>query len=129
LTWREAGEGEQLVAGLFQTVGDGAMLQAPFAEEGLALRLDLRLAFCVDHISVIVRYFIFQPLGRVRQQIAVLVHRATLNRHVRPQRGERLLQTRRAVDDDELRRRQSAVDQIVEQRAPSGFAFAVVATT
>jgi hypothetical protein len=60
----------------------------------------------------------------MRQQIAVLVHRAALDRRVRPQRGERLLQPRRAVDDDEFRRLQPAFDEIVEQRAPSGFALA-----
>ena len=46
-----------------------------------------------------------QRVRRVRQQIAVLVHRAALGRRFRPQRGERLLQSGGAVDDQELGRR------------------------
>jgi hypothetical protein len=52
------------------------------------------------------------------------VHGATLNRRLGPERGERLLETRRAVDDDEFRRLQSTFDEIVEECPPGGFAFA-----
>ena len=54
----------------------------------------------------------------------MLVHRATLDRHVGPQRRQRLFEARRAVDDDQLRRSQSTPDEIVEQRAPGRLAFA-----
>jgi len=54
----------------------------------------------------------------------VLVNRAALCRDVRPQRCERLLQTGRAVDDQELGRLQPAGDEIVEQRPPGGLALA-----
>ena len=54
----------------------------------------------------------------------MLVNRAALCRDVRPQRRERLLQTGRAVDDQELGRLQPAGDEIVEQRPPGGLALA-----
>ena len=47
----------------------------------------------------------------------MLMHRAALNRHVGPERGERLLGGR-AVDHDEFRRLQATFDQIVEERPP-----------
>ena len=65
-----------------------------------------------------------QPLRRMGEQIAMLVHGAAWNSHVGPQRRQRLFEARRAVDDDQLRRRQSAPDEIVEQRAPSRLALA-----
>ena len=54
----------------------------------------------------------------------MLVHGAALDSHVRPQRRQRLFQARRAVDHDQLRRSQSAPDEIVEQRAPGRLALA-----
>ena len=54
----------------------------------------------------------------------MLVDRAALGRHVRPQGGQRLLQTGRAVDDEQLGRPQPASDQIVEQRPPRRLALA-----
>ena len=39
----------------------------------------------------------------------MLMHRAALNRHVGPERGERLLEAGRAVDDDEFRRLQASL--------------------
>jgi hypothetical protein len=46
-----------------------------------------------------------KPVARMRQQSLLLAHRVTLGRYVRPQCGERLVEARRAVDDDKLRRR------------------------
>ena len=57
------------------------------------------------------------------EEIAMLVHGAALDSHVGPQRRQRLFETRRAVDDDQLRRRQSTPDEIVEQRAPGRLAL------
>src|SRR4051794_23119352 len=51
----------------------------------------------------------------------MLVHRAALGRHRRPQRAQRLLQTSPAVDYNELGRSQAAGDEIVEHAAPSGL--------
>ena len=60
-----------------------------------------------------------QPLRRMSEKVAMLSrHRAALNRHVGPERGERLLEAGRAVDDDEFRRLQATFDQIVEERPP-----------
>src|SRR5208337_2252373 len=95
--WWEAREGEQPVAGLLEAVGDGAAFQAPFAEEGLAPGFDLLSRRGVDHVAVVVGDFLVQPLGRVSEQVAMLVHRAALDRRVRPQRRQRLFQARRAV--------------------------------
>ena len=44
------------------------------------------------------------------------MHGAALDSHVGPQRRQRLFEARRAVDDDPLRRSQSAPDD-VEQRS------------
>ena len=41
LAWRQMGEGEEPVAGFLQAVGDGAMLEPRFADEGLPACLDL----------------------------------------------------------------------------------------
>jgi hypothetical protein len=65
-----------------------------------------------------------QALGGVRQQVPVLVHRAALDRHAVPDGGDRLLEPRRAVDDEELRPPQPALDEIVEDRAPGLGALA-----
>jgi hypothetical protein len=58
----KAREGEQPVAGLLQTVGDGATLQPSFADEGLALGLDQLLGLRIDHVFVTMRDFLMQPL-------------------------------------------------------------------
>ena len=121
---RKAREGEQLVARFLQAVGDGAAFEPPFADERLSSRFDLLLRRGIDHVFVVVRDFLVQPLGRMGEQIAVLVHRAALDRHVGPQRRQRLFEARRAVDDDEFRRLQSAPDEIVEQRPPGRLALA-----
>jgi site-specific DNA recombinase len=51
------------------------------------------------------------------------VDRAPLRRHRRPERGQRLLEAGRAVDDQELRRPQPARHEIVQHPAPGGFAL------
>ena len=53
------------------------------------------------------------------QQVAMLVHRAALHQRLGPHQPERLLQPRRAIDDDELGGVQPARHQIIEQAAPS----------
>jgi hypothetical protein len=59
-------------------------------------------------------------LRRVREQIAMLVNSAALYRHAVPNGGNRFLQSRRAVDDQERRAPQTAPNQIIEHRTP-GF--------
>ena len=53
----------------------------------------------------------------------MLVHRAALDRHVAPERGKGFLETSRAIDNDEFRRLQAAIDEIVEERPPSRLAL------
>jgi hypothetical protein len=49
------GEGEEPVAGFPQAVGDGAMLEPPFADEGLPACLDLLARRRVDRYGFIGR--------------------------------------------------------------------------
>src|SRR5205823_10384334 len=64
------------------------------------------------------RDLLVQPLGRVGEQVAVLVDRAALGRHVAPEHSQRLLQPAPAVDNQELWLAQPAPDEIVEDGAP-----------
>src|ERR1700719_1818452 len=60
----------------------------------------------------------------MREKVAMLVHRAALNRDIGPQHSQRRIQPRGAVDDDEFRRLQATFDKIVEERSPGCLAFA-----
>ena len=97
LAWRQTGEGKQAFAGFLNAVRDGAMLEPPLADEGLAAGFDL----------------LVQALGRVGQQVPVLVDRAAPHRHAVPDGGDRFVETQRAIDDEELRLPQPAFDEIV----------------
>src|SRR5437660_6575729 len=66
LTWRQPGKGEEPVAGFLQALGNGAVLEPPFVEEGLAARRDLLTRRRVDHVVVIGGDLIVQTLGCVR---------------------------------------------------------------
>src|SRR5262245_62526824 len=55
-----------------------------------------------------------QALGCVSEQVAVLVDRAALRRHVAPEGGQCLLQPRTAVDDQKLWLAQPALDRSEE---------------
>jgi hypothetical protein len=87
LTWRQPREGEEPVAGFLQAVGDGAMLEPPFADKRLAPRLDLLRRRHVDHVVVVGGDLVVQALGCMRQQVAVFVDGAALNRHAIPDGG------------------------------------------
>src|SRR5947208_9128470 len=100
------------------------MLEPPLADEGLARGLDLLAGLCRDHVGVVGGDLLMEPFGCVRQQVPVLVDRATLHRHAIPHRGDGLVEPRRAVDDEELRIPQAALDEIVENGAPSLGALA-----
>ena len=65
LARRQAGEGEEAVAGFLQAVGDGAMTQPPLADEGLTAGLDFFGRGGVDHVGVIGGDLVVQTLGRV----------------------------------------------------------------
>ena len=64
-----------------------------------------------------------QPIRRVGEQVAMLVHSAALDRRVRPKRRERLIEAGAAIDNDQFRSSQAARDQVVEQSPPSRFAL------
>src|SRR5512133_4076857 len=59
-----------------------------------------------------------QALGCVSEQVAMLVDRAALGRHVAPEGGQGLLQPSATVDDQKLWLAQPALDEIVENGAP-----------
>src|SRR3954454_23332871 len=121
---RQSGEGEELLAGLLQAVGDGPALEPPLAQEGFAALLDLLGGRSVDHVLVVGGDLLVQLVGSVRQEVPVLVDRAPLRRHGWPEGGERLPQTGRTVDDEQLGRPQPGSDQFVEQRPPRRLALA-----
>ena len=65
-----------------------------------------------------------QALGGVGEEIAVLMHRASLYQHAIPNGGDRALKPRAAIDDEKLGPPQAALDEIVEHGAPSLGALA-----
>ena len=78
LARRQAREGEQPVAGLLQAGGHGSVAQPPLAEEGLAARHDLCRGLGVDHVAIVGRDLVAQLFRGMRQEVAMLVDRATL---------------------------------------------------
>ena len=64
--------------------------------------LDLLGRRRVDHVGVVGGDLLMQALGGMREQVPVLVNRAALHRHAVPDGGNRLVEPRRAVDDEEL---------------------------
>jgi hypothetical protein len=58
-------------------------------------------------------------LRRVRQQISMLMNGTALDRYAVPNGGNRFLQSRRAVDDQERRPPQTAPDQTIKNGTPS----------
>ena len=63
-----------------------------------------------------------QPLRCMCQQVTMLVHRTALDRNVRPERRQGRVEAGTAIDDDQFRRLQAPLDEIVEQRPPGRFA-------
>jgi hypothetical protein len=124
LARRQASEGEQAFPCLLQAVGDSAVLEPPFSDEGLAADLDLLRCRGIDHVVVICGDLVMQALGGMREQISMLVNRAALDRHSVPDGGDGLVEPRRAIDDEELGSPQPALDEIVEDRAPGLGALA-----
>jgi hypothetical protein len=63
LARRQPGEGEEPIAGFLQAVGDGAVLEPPFADEGLAAGFDLLWGRRVNHVGIVGADFLVQQLG------------------------------------------------------------------
>src|SRR5215831_10455859 len=124
LARRQTREGEEPIAGFLQAVGDGFVFEAPLADEGLAVLFDLFWRFRVDHFVVVVSDFLMQALRGVREEIPVLMNRASLHRHAVPNGGDRALEPRAAIDDEEIGPPQAALDEIVEHGAPGLGALA-----
>src|SRR5262249_43330562 len=73
-------------------VGYRFAFEPPFADEGTATHLDFCSRGGVDHVVVVGRDLLMQALGCMNEQVAVLVNRAALGRHVAPEGGQCLLQ-------------------------------------
>jgi len=78
------------------------MLEPPFADEGLAARLDLLARRRVDHVVVIGGDLLVQALGCMRQEVAVLVDRAALHRYAVPHGGDRAIELTGAETPESL---------------------------
>ena len=57
-----------------QAVGNRAVLEPPFVDEGLAARLDFWRRRRIDHVVIIRGDLVIQALWRVREKVPVLVH-------------------------------------------------------
>jgi hypothetical protein len=114
----QAYEAEQAVSCFLQAVGNGAMLEPPFADKGLAANGDLLRRRRIDHVVVVCGNLVMQALRSVRKQVSVLVDRAALHRHAVPDRGDGVVEPRRAIDNEEFWPPQSALDEIAEDSAP-----------
>src|ERR1700719_3648036 len=82
------------ITGFREAVGHRLAFEPPLADEGGSALLDFCSRGGVDHVVVVSPNLLMQPLGRVGEQVAVLVDRAALGRHVAPEGGQRLLQPR-----------------------------------
>src|SRR5262249_12886953 len=96
------------------------MFEPPFADEGFAPRLDLFARRRLDHVVVVGGDLLLQALGRMRQQVPVLVNSTALHRRAIPHGGDCGLKPRRTVDNEEFGTAQAAPDEIVENGTP-GF--------
>jgi hypothetical protein len=66
LARRQAGEGEQPLAGFFEAVCHGARLQPPFGQEQLPPAHHLGAGFGVDHVVVVGGDLLVQGIRRMR---------------------------------------------------------------
>src|SRR5205807_7690547 len=113
LARRQPREGEEAIAGFFEAIGHRPTLEPPLADEGLAAALDLCRCRGVNHVRVVGGDLLVQTLGRVGEQVPVLVHGAAL-----PDCGDGPLQSLPAIHDQELRAAQAATGEIIENTAP-----------
>src|SRR5438876_10168181 len=111
-------KGKEPITGLLEAVGYRLAFESPFVKEGPAALFDLGRRGGVDHVVVVGRNLVVQPRGGVGEQIAMLVDGAALGRHIAPQSSQRLLQPSPAIDNQELRLAQLALDEVVEDGAP-----------
>src|SRR5258707_2220831 len=118
LAERQPGKGEEPLTGLLEAVGYCLAFEPPFAHEGAPALLDLCRRGGVDHVVIVGRALLMQPVGCMGEQVAMLVDGAALSRHVTPQGRQRLLQPGPAIDNQKPWLDQPALDEIVENDAP-----------
>src|SRR5271156_2798183 len=97
LAWRQAEKAEQTIARLLQAGGAGWAAHPPFAQEGAPPLLHLLWRLGVDHVGVIGGDLLVQGIRSVRKKVAMLMNRASLSRHVGPQRSKCAFQPGRTV--------------------------------
>src|SRR6516162_111611 len=119
LAGRQPGESEEPITGFLKAIGHCLALEPPFADEGSPALLDLRGRGSVDHVGIVGRNLLMQPLRYMGEQVAVLVDGAALGRYVAPEGGQRLLQSGATVDNQERWLAQAALHEIVENGTPS----------
>ena len=78
----------------------------------------------MDHVVEVGLDLVVQVLRRMGQQVALLVNRAALDRHVVPQAGERRFQAFAAVDDHQFGSAEPTAGQVVQHGPPRGRALA-----
>jgi len=96
----EAGEGQQFLAGLFETRGNLRQKLAPLAEEGVVRLVSERGTLGVGDGTVVALQFLLAVLGRLGQQVLQFVVRASLDEHVRPGLPDRAAQSLVPVEHD-----------------------------
>src|SRR5271154_2192217 len=108
-----------------QFITSAGCLNYPYrTPEGSAMLFDLFRRFRVDHFVVVLGNLVMQALRGVGKEITMLMHGASLHRHAIPNGGDRALEPRAAIDDEELGPLQAPPDEIVEDRAPGLGALA-----
>ena len=99
------------------------MFEWSLADEGFAESLDVLACGCIDHVAVVGVDLLVQALGGMGEQVAVLVNCAWLHGHVISDGGNRFVERRCVVDNEELGLSQMALDEIVEDGALGFGAF------
>src|SRR6202040_3277904 len=99
-------------------------MAAVSADGSTVCALILRLnSSCSRSIALVVRT-LRHWLGGMGEHVPVLVDRAALDRHAVPDGGDGLVEPRRAIDDEEFRTPQPAIDEVSKDSAPGLGALA-----
>src|SRR5579863_2560472 len=118
LTGRETVEGQQLLARLFQTGGHRRAQLLPLGQEAGTRLLRRSAIRSIDDAVIVLMHRLLGVLGSLGQQVAQLVHAATLMRDAWPDPLQGALQSRIPVTDDQPRPPQVPRRQILQQDLP-----------
>jgi hypothetical protein len=80
-----------VIASLFEAIGHSPTLEPPLSDERLAAALNMRRCRGIKHVGVVGGDLLVQTLGRMGEQVPVLMHGAALHRDAIPHRGDGLL--------------------------------------